>query len=73
MLNDFISLQKDTALLFTIGVAESLEKAKLWEANLFNLSPILMAAVLFVIITIPQARFVDWLIDRDSKKRAGGS
>ncbi len=73
LLNDFISLQKDTALLFTIGVAESLENAKLWEANLFNLSPILMAAILFVVITIPQARFVDYLIERDAKRRAGGS
>jgi polar amino acid transport system permease protein len=72
LLNDFISLQKDTALLFTIGVAESLENSKLWEANLFNLSPILMAAVLFVIITIPQARFVDYLIERDARRRSGG-
>jgi polar amino acid transport system permease protein len=72
LLNDFISLQKDTALLFTIGVAESLENAKLWEANLFNLSPILMAALLFVIITIPQARFVDYLIERDARRRSGG-
>jgi polar amino acid transport system permease protein len=71
LLNDFISLQKDTALLFTIGVPESLENAKLWEANLFNLSPILMAALLFVIITIPQARFVDYLIERDAARRAG--
>jgi polar amino acid transport system permease protein len=71
LLNDFISLQKDTALLFSIGVAESLENAKLYEANLFNLSPILMAALLFVIITIPQARFVDFLIDRDAARRAG--
>ena len=71
LLNDFISLQKDTALLFTIGVPESLENAKLWEANLFNLSPILMAALLFVVITIPQARFVDYLIERDAARRAG--
>jgi polar amino acid transport system permease protein len=73
LLNDFISLQKDTALLFTIGVAESLEVAKLYEANLFNLSPILMAALLFVIITIPQARFVDYLIERDARRRSGGA
>jgi polar amino acid transport system permease protein len=71
LLNDFISLQKDTALLFTIGVPESLEVAKLYEANVFNLSPILMAALLFVLITIPQARFVDYLIERDAARRAG--
>jgi polar amino acid transport system permease protein len=71
LLNDFISLQKDTALLFTIGVAETLENAKLWEAQLFNLSPILVSALLFVVITIPQARFVDYLIHRDASRRAG--
>jgi polar amino acid transport system permease protein len=72
LLNDFISLQKDTALLFTIGVPETLENAKLWEAQLFNLSPILVSALLFVVITIPQARFVDYLIHRDASRRAGG-
>src|SRR5204862_2991294 len=35
LLNDFIGLQKDTALLFSIGVAETLENSKLWEAELF--------------------------------------
>jgi polar amino acid transport system permease protein len=72
LLNDFISLQKDTALLFAISYPESLNNAKLWEANLFNLSPILVVALLFVAITIPQARFVDYLIHRDATRRAGG-
>jgi polar amino acid transport system permease protein len=72
LLNDFIGLQKDTALLFTIGVAETLENASLWQAKLFNLSPILVSALLFVAITIPQARFVDYLIHRDTSRRAGG-
>jgi polar amino acid transport system permease protein len=72
LLNDFISLQKDTALLFSIGYAETLENSKLWQANLFNLSPILVSALLFVAITIPQARFVDYLIHRDASRRAGG-
>jgi polar amino acid transport system permease protein len=69
LLNDFIGLQKDTALLFSIGIAETLENSKLWEADLFNLSPILLSALLFVIITIPQARFVDYLIERDARRR----
>ena len=73
LLNDFISLQKDTALLSVVGVAEALQVAGLWEAQLFNLSPITVVAILFIVITIPQARFVDYLIDRDEKKRAGGS
>ena len=41
--------------------------------KLFNLSPITLVAFLFIVITIPQARFVDWLIDRDARRRAGGS
>jgi polar amino acid transport system permease protein len=71
LLNDFIGLQKDTALLFTIGVAETLENSKLYEVNLFNLSPIMLSAALFVLVTIPQARLVDYLIDRDASRRAG--
>ena len=47
--------------------------AGLWESKLFNLSPITLVAFLFIVITIPQARFVDWLIDRDAARRAGGS
>ena len=71
LLNDFISLQKDTALLSAAGITEVLLVAKLWESNLFNLSPVLLAAAFFIIITIPQARFVDALIDRDAARRAG--
>jgi len=69
LLNDFISLQKDTALLSTAGILEVVGTAKLWEANLFNLSPVTLAAFFFIIITIPQARFVDYLIDRDARRR----
>lgn len=69
LLNDFISLQKDTALLFTVGVAEVVETASLWESKLFTLAPVTLAAAFFIIITIPQARFVDYLINRDARRR----
>jgi polar amino acid transport system permease protein len=71
LLNDFISLQKDTALLSTAAIAEALLVSKLWESQLFNLSPITLVAAFFIIITIPQARMVDYLIDRDAARRAG--
>jgi polar amino acid transport system permease protein len=71
LLNDFISLQKDTALLSVAGILEVLLVAQLFESDLFNLSPITLAASFFIIITIPQARFVDFLIDRDAARRAG--
>jgi polar amino acid transport system permease protein len=72
LLNDFISLQKDTALLSVAAISEVVLVAKLWEAQLFNLSPITLAAAFFIVITIPQARFVDYLIERDARRRAGG-
>ncbi len=71
LLNDFISLQKDTALLSTASIAEVVLTSKLWQSQLFNLSPITLAAAFFIIITIPQARFVDYLIDRDAARRKG--
>jgi polar amino acid transport system permease protein len=71
LLNDFISLQKDTALLSIAGILEVVQVAKLWEANLFNLSPVMLAAVFFILITIPQARVVDRLVDRDAARMAG--
>jgi polar amino acid transport system permease protein len=71
LLNDFISLQKDTALLSVAAISEVVLVSKLWESQLFNLSPITLAAAFFIVITIPQARFVDYLIERDAARRAG--
>ena len=71
LLNDFISLQKDTALLSTASIAEVVLTATLWQSKLFNLSPVTLAAAFFIIITIPQARFVDVLINRDAAAKGG--
>jgi polar amino acid transport system permease protein len=72
LLNDFISLQKDTALLSVIGLLEVLNRARLTSNQLFNLSPNLAAGVAFVLITIPLARLTDWLVARQARARAGG-
>jgi len=72
LLNDFIGLQKDTALLVVIGLTDAFAQARMTSANVFNLTPVMVVAILFVIITIPQARFVDRLIERE-KRRAGGT
>jgi polar amino acid transport system permease protein len=73
LLNDFISLQKDTALVNVIGAIDAFNQAKIVASNHFNLSSVTTVAFLFVVITIPQARFVDRLIERDQRRmRAGG-
>jgi polar amino acid transport system permease protein len=73
LLNDFISLQKDTALVNVIGAIDAFNQAKIVASNHFNLSSVTTVAFLFVLITIPQARFVDRLIERDQRRmRAAG-
>jgi polar amino acid transport system permease protein len=69
LLNDFIGLQKDTALVGTVGALEAFNQAQIDTAATFNFTPYLAAAVLFVAITIPLARFTDWLIARDRRRR----
>lgn len=70
LLNDFIGLQKDTALVNVIGTIDAFNQAKIFAANHFNLSSVTVVAGLFILITIPQARFVDRLIARDKAKGA---
>jgi polar amino acid transport system permease protein len=73
LMNNCISLQKDTALVAIIGTIDAFNQSKIIAANNFNLSAVTTVAILFILITIPQARIVDRLIDRDRKRmRAGG-
>jgi polar amino acid transport system permease protein len=68
LLNDFIGLQKDTALVNVIGVIDGFNQARIIASNAFNLSAVTIVAIIFVLITIPQARFVDKLIERDQRR-----
>ena len=69
LLNDFIGLQKDTALVGTLGALDAFNQANIDANATFNFTPYLAAAVLFIAITIPLARFTDWLIARDRRRR----
>ena len=73
LLNDFIGLQKDTALVSVLGVIETLQQANIDKDATFNFTPYVAAAILFVAITIPLTRFTDWLVARDrSRRQAAG-
>ena len=69
LLNDFIGLQKDTALVGTLGAIEAFNQSQIDTNATFNYTPYLAAATLFVAITIPLARFTDWLILRERRRR----
>jgi polar amino acid transport system permease protein len=72
LLNDFIGLQKDTALVGTLGVVEAFRQSQIDQAATFNGTYYLVAATLFVAITIPLARFTDWLVARDRRRQQAG-
>jgi polar amino acid transport system permease protein len=73
LLNDFIGLQKDTALVSVIGTVEALRAAEIDSAATFNFTPYLATALLFVLVTIPLARLTDWLITRERRRREAGA
>jgi polar amino acid transport system permease protein len=71
LLNDFIGLQKDTAIITVIGLTEALAQAGFYSTDYFNYAGYTVAAVFFVILTIPFARFTDNLIkERERRERA---
>src|SRR6266581_9004671 len=71
LLNDFIGLQKDTALVVVIGVAEAAEQAQGYSQTYANFTSYVVAAVFFILLTIPLARFTDHLIlVRERRERA---
>jgi polar amino acid transport system permease protein len=72
LLNDFISLQKDTALVGVLGTIEANQAANIYSEQVFNFSSFTVAAILFLLLTIPLARFTDRLIARDRSRRLAG-
>ena len=72
LLNDFIALQKDTALLSVLGAIEVVRAAEIYGADRFNYSSLVVASILFVSLTIPLARFTDRLLAKQRSARQGG-
>jgi polar amino acid transport system permease protein len=69
LLNDFIGLQKDTALVALIGPVEAFRQSQIEVAANFDYTPYFATALLFVALTIPMARFTDWLVARERRRR----
>ena len=72
LLNDFVSLQKDTALVSLVGAYDAVAAAREYTAYNFNYTAYVVVALFFVVLTVPLARFTDWLQRRwVEKERAG--
>ncbi|MFB8400784.1 MULTISPECIES: amino acid ABC transporter permease [unclassified Streptomyces] len=73
LLNDFIALQKDTALVAVLGPLEALRAAQIKADYDFNYTPYLGAALLFIAVTIPLTRFADRLQLRAARRTWAGA
>jgi polar amino acid transport system permease protein len=73
LLNDLVSLQKDSGLISVLGAVDAIRAAGIQTAPSFNFTPYLVAGALFVLLTIPLTRFTDWLTRKqDARQRAQG-
>jgi polar amino acid transport system permease protein len=71
LLNDFIGLQKDTALVaFVVAVPEAFKQGQIFQAADFNFTPLLGVALMFLLVTVPMTRFTDLLITRQRRRPA---
>jgi polar amino acid transport system permease protein len=64
LLNDLVSLQKDSGLIAVLGVIDAIRSAQIATATDFNFTPYVVAGLLFVALTIPLTRFTDWIARR---------
>lgn len=69
LLNLAVALQKDVALLSVIGVRDAVREAQIITARSFNYSTLIVAALLFLLATIPMARLTDYVAKRDRERR----
>jgi polar amino acid transport system permease protein len=72
LLNDFVSLQKDTALVSILGVLDMTLTATNQVADDFKFVHYVMAGLIFLVLTIPFTRFTDWVGRRQGWYGAGG-
>jgi polar amino acid transport system permease protein len=75
LLNDFIALQKDTALISIVAgfLPEAFLESQIQQSALFNFTPVLGAALCFLVITLPLTRVTDWLVARQRRRRQAGA
>jgi polar amino acid transport system permease protein len=71
LMNDMVSLQKDVALVSLIGPIEILRQAGVDKSKFANFTPYVVAAVIFLMMTIPLTRTTDYLLERERRRTTG--
>ena len=70
LMNTVVSLQKDVALLSVLGLREAVREAEIYKGRTFNFTGYLVATLLFLAVSVPLTRFVDWYTSRDRERRS---
>ncbi|MEI6404683.1 MAG: amino acid ABC transporter permease [Actinomycetes bacterium] len=74
LLNDLVALLKDTGLVSILGVIDAVRAGQIEASRTFNYTPYVIAAILFLIITIPLTRYTDRVLLRSiSRQNAEGT
>jgi polar amino acid transport system permease protein len=74
LLNDFVSLLKDTGLISVLGVIDAIRAAQIAQSRSFNFTPYVVAAILFLIVTVPLTRLTDRVLLRQlARQNAQGA
>ena len=73
LMNTVVSLQKDVALISVLGVRDAVRAAEIYTTRTFNYTSYLVATLLFLGISIPLTRYVDWYTARDRAQRSVSS
>jgi polar amino acid transport system permease protein len=72
LLNDLVSLSKDSGLVSILGAIDAVRAAGIETATSFNFTPYVVAGGLFVLLTIPLTRFTDWVSARTTRRQSQG-
>jgi polar amino acid transport system permease protein len=71
LLNDFVALQKDVGLISVLGAVDAIRAAQIEQARSFNFTPYVVAALLFVLLSVPTGRIADAVAARATRRRSG--
>lgn len=69
LMNDFVSLLKDTGLISVLGVVDAIRAAQIESSRTFNYTPYVVAAILFLILTVPLTRLTDRFLHRSIQRQ----
>lgn len=73
LLNDFVALQKDSALVAFLGPIDAFRRSQIIVSSSFNYTPYLAASLIFIAFTVPLALLTDWLIARQQRRTTSGA